>query len=33
MDEYIVPSSLNDKEGILGSFQIGLDKYNQEMSK
>lgn len=33
MGDYIVPSSLNDKEGILGSFKIGLDKYNQEMSK
>lgn len=33
MDEYIVPNSLNDKEGILGSFKIGLDKYNEEMTK
>ena len=33
MDEYIVPNSLNDKEGILGSFKIGLDKYNEEMNK
>jgi fructokinase len=33
MDEYIVPNSPNDKEGILGSFKIGLDKYNEEMTK
>lgn len=33
IDEYIVPSSLNDKEGILGSFKIGLDKYNEGISK
>ena len=33
MDDYIVPSSLNNKQGILGSFKIGLDKYNQEKSK
>ena len=33
IDEYIVPSSLNDKEGILGSFKIGLDKYNEGICK
>ena len=33
MDEYIVPCSLNDKQGILGSFKLGLDKYNEELSK
>ena len=33
MDEYIVPCSLNDRQGILGSFKIGLDKYNEEMEK
>ena len=33
MDEYIVPNSLNDKEGILGAFKIGLDKYNEKMNK
>ena len=27
LDEYIVPCSLQDKQGILGSFKIGLDKY------
>ena len=30
MDDYIIPNSLNNKEGILGSFKIGLDKYYQE---
>ena len=29
LDDYIVPCSLNDKQGILGSFKIGLDKYNE----
>ena len=29
LDEYIVPCSLNDKQGILGSFKIGVDKYNE----
>ena len=33
MDEYIVPCSLNDKQGILGSFKIGLDKYYEELNK
>lgn len=33
IDEYIVPNSLNDKEGILGSFKIGLDKYYKEAKK
>ena len=33
IDNYIVPCSLNDKQGILGSFKIGLDKYNEEMNK
>ena len=33
MDEYIVPNSLNDKEGIFGSFKLGLDKYNEKMNK
>jgi len=33
IDNYIVPCSLDDKQGILGSFKIGLDKYNEEMSK
>ena len=27
IDEYIVPCSLNDKQGILGSCKIGMDKY------
>ena len=29
MDDYIVPCSLNDKQGILGSFKIGFDKFNE----
>ena len=29
LDDYIVPCSLDDKQGILGSFKIGLDKYNE----
>ena len=33
MDEYIVPCSLNDRQGILGSFKIGLDKFNEEMKE
>ena len=33
MDEYIVPCSLNDKQGILGSFKIGYDKYYEELNK
>ena len=33
IDEYIVPNSLNDKEGILGSFKIGFDKYYKEAKK
>ena len=33
IDNYIVPCSLNDKQGILGSFKIGLDKYNEEINK
>ena len=33
IDNYIVPNSLNDKEGVLGSFKIGLDKYNEEKNK
>ena len=33
LDDYIVPCSLGDKQGILGSFKIGLDKYNEEESK
>lgn len=33
MDEYIVPCSLNDKQGILGSFKIGIDKYYEELNK
>ena len=33
LDEYIVPCSLEDKQGILGSFKIGLDKYNEEERK
>ena len=33
MDEYIVPCSLNDQQGILGSFKIGLDKYYEEINK
>ena len=33
MDEYIVPCSLNDKQGILGSFKIGIDKYYNELNK
>lgn len=33
MDEYIVPCSLNDKQGILGSFKIGFDKYYEELNK
>ena len=30
LDEYIVPCSLGDQQGILGSFKIGFDKYNEE---
>jgi fructokinase len=33
MDEYIIPRSLNDKQGILGSFKIGFDKYYEEINK
>ena len=33
MDKYIVPFSLNDKQGILGSFKIGFDKYYEEINK
>ena len=33
MDEYIIPRSLNDKQGILGSFKIGFDKYYDEINK
>ena len=33
LDEYIVTCSLNDKQGILGSFKIGLDKYYEELNK
>ena len=33
MEEYIVPCSLNDKQGILGSFKIGYDKYYEELNK
>ena len=33
LDEYIVPCSLEDKQGILGSFKIGLDKYNKEIGQ
>ena len=33
MEEYIVPCSLNDKQGILGSFKIGFDKYYEELNK
>ena len=29
LDDYIVPCSLRDQQGILGSFKIGLDKYNE----
>jgi len=29
LDDYIVPCSLNDKQGILGSFVIGMDKYKE----
>ena len=29
LDDYIVPCSLDDRQGILGSFKIGLDKYNE----
>lgn len=28
IDEYIVPASLNDKQGILGCCKIAIDKYN-----
>ena len=33
IDEYIVPCSLKDKQGILGSFKIGFDKYYEELNK
>ena len=33
IDNYIVSNSLEDKGGILGSFKIGLDKYNEEVNK
>ena len=33
IDEYIIPCSLNDKQGILGSFKIGIDKYYEELNK
>ena len=33
LDDYIVPCSLDDRQGILGSFQIGLDKYNEVREK
>ena len=33
LDEYIVPCSLDDRQGILGSFKIGVDKYKEEMAK
>ena len=33
LDDYIVPCSLDDKQGILGSFKIALDKYNQVFGK
>ena len=33
LDEYIVPCSLDDKQGILGSFKIAFDKYNEKMGK
>ena len=32
MDDYIVPCSLNDMQGILGSYIIGKEKY-EEMNK
>ena len=31
IDDYIIPCSLNDKQGILGSFKIGLDCYNESL--
>ena len=33
IDNYIVSNSLKDKGGILGSFKIGLDKYNEKVNK
>ena len=33
LDDYIVPCSLDDKQGILGSFKIALDKYNEVFGK
>jgi fructokinase len=33
IDEYIIPCSLNDKQGILGSFKIGIDEYYEELNK
>jgi fructokinase len=33
MDEYIIPRSLNDKQGILGSLKIGFYKYYEEINK
>ena len=33
LDDYIVPCSLDDRQGILGSFKIGLDKYNEVKEK
>ena len=32
-DDYIVPFPLDDKQGILGSFNIGLDKYKMKKIK
>ena len=33
LDDYIVPCSLDDRQGILGSFKIGLDKYYEELAE
>ena len=33
MDEYIVLCSLDDKQGILGSFKLALDNYDEEIGK
>ena len=33
MDEYIIPCSLDDEQGILGSFKMALDKYEESIDK
>jgi len=33
MDNYIVPNSLNDNQGILGAMELGRQAYEEEKSK